>query len=45
GGGRTAVYVAIDYCLQQLQSEDRVDVYGTVLHLRRFRKNMVRTVV
>ncbi|XP_013073463.2 receptor-type tyrosine-protein phosphatase kappa-like isoform X3 [Biomphalaria glabrata] len=43
GGGRTAVYVAIDYCLHQLHSEDRVDVYSTVLHLRRFRKNMVRT--
>ncbi|XP_059175625.1 receptor-type tyrosine-protein phosphatase mu-like isoform X2 [Physella acuta] len=44
GGGRTAVYVAVDYCLHQLQAEDRVDVYSAVLHLRRFRKNMVRTV-
>ncbi|KAH9498452.1 hypothetical protein Btru_007514 [Bulinus truncatus] len=43
GGGRTAVYVAVDYCLHQLHSEDRVDVYSTVLHLRRFRKNMIRT--
>ncbi|XP_012938063.1 uncharacterized protein LOC101850889 isoform X2 [Aplysia californica] len=43
GGGRTAVYTAVDFCLHQLQAEDRVDVYSTVLHLRRFRKNMVRT--
>ncbi|CAG5134439.1 unnamed protein product [Candidula unifasciata] len=43
GGGRTAVFIAVDFCLHQLQSEDKVDVYSIVLHLRRFRKNMVRT--
>ncbi|BFY99152.1 hypothetical protein BsWGS_02192 [Bradybaena similaris] len=43
GGGRTAVFIAVDFCLHQLQAEDRVDVYSIVLHLRRFRKNMVRT--
>lgn len=45
GGGRTAVFIAVDFCLHQLQAEDRVDVYSIVLHLRRFRKNMVRTLV
>ncbi|GFO03966.1 receptor-type tyrosine-protein phosphatase kappa [Plakobranchus ocellatus] len=43
GGGRTAVYISVDFCLQQLQAEDRVDVYNTVMHLRRFRRGMVRT--
>ncbi|RUS82419.1 hypothetical protein EGW08_009807, partial [Elysia chlorotica] len=43
GGGRTAVYISVDFCLHQLHAEDRVDIYSTVLHLRRFRKGMVRT--
>ncbi|KAL5022618.1 hypothetical protein ScPMuIL_001773 [Solemya velum] len=45
GGGRTAVFIAIDYCLKQIDTDDAVDVYSTVLHLRRFRKNMVRTLL
>ncbi|XP_025109408.1 receptor-type tyrosine-protein phosphatase kappa-like isoform X2 [Pomacea canaliculata] len=43
GGGRTAVFIAVDYCLKQLEMEEVVDVYSAVLHLRRFRKNMVRS--
>ncbi|XP_070194716.1 receptor-type tyrosine-protein phosphatase kappa-like [Littorina saxatilis] len=43
GGGRSAVFLAVDYCLKQLEMEDVVDIYSAVLHLRRFRKNMVRT--
>ncbi|XP_076093881.1 receptor-type tyrosine-protein phosphatase epsilon-like [Mytilus galloprovincialis] len=43
GGGKTAVFIAIDYCLKQLQSDASVDIYSTVLHLRKFRKNMVRS--
>ncbi|XP_046355427.2 receptor-type tyrosine-protein phosphatase kappa-like [Haliotis rufescens] len=43
GGGRTAVFIAVDYCLKQIEAEERVDIYSCVLHLRRFRKNMVRT--
>ncbi|ESP05235.1 hypothetical protein LOTGIDRAFT_152052 [Lottia gigantea] len=43
GGGRTAVFLAIDYCLKQVETEEKVDIYGAVLHLRRYRKNMVRT--
>ncbi|KAJ8305250.1 hypothetical protein KUTeg_015795, partial [Tegillarca granosa] len=45
GGGKTAVYIAIDYCLKQLESDGYIDVYSTVLHMRKFRKNMVRTLV
>lgn len=45
GGGKTAVFIAIDYCLKQLQSDASVDIYSTVLHLRKFRKNMVRSLV
>ena len=45
GGGRSAVFLAVDYCLKQLEMEDVVDIYSAVLHLRRFRKNMVRTLV
>ncbi|XP_064604730.1 receptor-type tyrosine-protein phosphatase kappa-like isoform X2 [Liolophura sinensis] len=43
GGGRTAVFIAVDYCLKQLEMDNSVDIYSTVLHLRKFRKNMVRT--
>ncbi|XP_055956431.1 receptor-type tyrosine-protein phosphatase kappa [Patella vulgata] len=43
GGGRTAVFIAVDFCLKQVEAEERVDIYGAVLHLRRYRKNMVRT--
>ncbi|KAL4236575.1 hypothetical protein ACF0H5_004960 [Mactra antiquata] len=44
GGGRTASFIAIDYCLKQLDGEKFVDIYSTVLHLRKYRKNMVRTI-
>nr|XP_022332679.1 receptor-type tyrosine-protein phosphatase epsilon-like isoform X2 [Crassostrea virginica] len=43
GGGKTAVFIAVDYCLKELEAEGHVDVYSAVLHLRKFRKNMVRT--
>ncbi|XP_060594433.1 receptor-type tyrosine-protein phosphatase kappa-like isoform X2 [Ruditapes philippinarum] len=43
GGGRTASFIAVDYCLKQLDREHFVDIYSTVLHLRKFRKNMVRS--
>ncbi|KAK3090093.1 hypothetical protein FSP39_009137 [Pinctada imbricata] len=43
GGGKTAVFISVDYCLKQLETDGNVDVYSTVLHLRKFRKNMVRT--
>lgn len=45
GGGKTAVFIAVDYCLKELEAEGYVDIYSTVLHLRKFRKNMVRTLV
>ncbi|WAR23087.1 PTPRM-like protein [Mya arenaria] len=43
GGGRTATFIAIDYCLKQLEHENFVDIYSTVLCLRKFRTNMVQT--
>ena len=45
GGGKTAVFIAIDFCLKQLEVEKFVDIYSTVLYLRKFRQNMVRTLV
>ncbi|KAK3577546.1 hypothetical protein CHS0354_026514 [Potamilus streckersoni] len=42
GGGKTAVFIALDYCMKQLENEGFVDVYSAVLHLRKFHKNMVR---
>lgn len=45
GGGKTAVFIAVDYCLKELEAEGHVDVYSAVLYLRKFRKNMVRTLV
>ncbi|XP_033738828.1 receptor-type tyrosine-protein phosphatase mu-like [Pecten maximus] len=43
GGGKTSVFIALDCCLKQLEKEGCIDIYSTVLHLRKFRKNMVRT--
>ncbi|XP_052280407.1 receptor-type tyrosine-protein phosphatase mu-like isoform X2 [Dreissena polymorpha] len=43
GGSRTATYIAIDYCIRQLEQENFVDIFSTVLHLRKFRTNMIRT--
>ncbi|XP_045159751.1 receptor-type tyrosine-protein phosphatase mu-like isoform X3 [Mercenaria mercenaria] len=43
GGGRTAAFIAVDYCLKQLEREHFVDIYSTVLHLRKFRKNMIKS--
>jgi len=45
GGGRAATFIAIDYCLKQVEREKFVDIYSTVLHLRKFRTNMVRSLV
>lgn len=39
------MFIAVDYCLKELEAEGHVDVYSTVLYLRKFRKNMVRTLV
>ena len=39
------MFIAVDYCLKELEAEGHVDVYSAVLHLRKFRKNMVRTLV
>lgn len=39
------MFIAVDYCLKQLEMDNSVDIYSTVLHLRKFRKNMVRTLV
>ncbi|CAI9743236.1 receptor-type tyrosine-protein phosphatase epsilon-like isoform X1 [Octopus vulgaris] len=45
GGARTAIFVAVDYCLKQLEVEDYVDVFGAILHMHNSRKNMIRTLV
>lgn len=45
GGARTAIFIAVDYCLKQLEVEDYVDVFGAILHMHTSRKNMIRTPV
>ena len=39
------MYAAVDFCLEQLEVDGVVDIYSAVLHLRRYRKNAVQTLV
>uniref|UniRef100_A0A8C6VR71 protein-tyrosine-phosphatase n=1 Tax=Naja naja TaxID=35670 RepID=A0A8C6VR71_NAJNA len=43
GVGRTGTFIALDRLLQQLDSEDSVDIYGAVYDLRLHRVHMVQT--
>ena len=45
GCGPTAVFLAIDYLLEQAKQEDLVDFYGCVNLLRADRFEMVQTLV
>lgn len=45
GGGKIVVFIAVDYCLKELEVEGYVDVYSVVFYFRKFRKNMVRILV
>uniref|UniRef100_A0A7N4NLI0 protein-tyrosine-phosphatase n=1 Tax=Sarcophilus harrisii TaxID=9305 RepID=A0A7N4NLI0_SARHA len=43
GVGRTGTFIALDRILQQLDSKDSVDIYGSVHDLRLHRVHMVQT--
>ncbi|KAG2460441.1 PTPRB phosphatase, partial [Polypterus senegalus] len=43
GVGRTGTFIALDRVLQQLDTKDTVDIYGTVFDLRLHRAHMVQT--
>uniref|UniRef100_A0A4W3K7I1 protein-tyrosine-phosphatase n=1 Tax=Callorhinchus milii TaxID=7868 RepID=A0A4W3K7I1_CALMI len=43
GVGRTGTFIALDRVLQQLESKDSVDIYGTLYDLRLHRVHMVQT--
>lgn len=45
GVGRTGTLIALDILLQAINREQDIDIFGTVLNLRRDRKNMVQTEV
>lgn len=45
GVGRTGTFIVLDRVLQQLDSKDTVDVYGSVFDLRLHRSHMVQTEV
>ncbi len=45
GVGRTGIFIALDYLLDQAKAEGIIDVLGCVNHLRENRVNMVQTVV
>nr|XP_015208256.1 PREDICTED: receptor-type tyrosine-protein phosphatase beta [Lepisosteus oculatus] len=43
GVGRTGTFIALDRVLQQLDTKDTVDIYGSVFDLRLHRAHMVQT--
>ncbi|KAF7245563.1 Receptor-type tyrosine-protein phosphatase eta [Varanus komodoensis] len=43
GVGRTGTFIAIDRLIQQIETENKVDVYGVVYDLRMHRSLMVQT--
>ncbi|GBL94852.1 Receptor-type tyrosine-protein phosphatase eta [Araneus ventricosus] len=43
GVGRTGTFIAVDRLMQHLQSKDDIDIYNTVLEMRRYRPHMVHT--
>jgi len=43
GVGRTGTFIAIESCLEQIESDKRVDVYGTTIRMRKQRNFMVQT--
>lgn len=45
GVGRTGTFIVLDRVLQQLDSKDTVDIYGSVFDLRLHRSHMVQTEV
>lgn len=45
GVGRTGTFIVLDRVLQQLESKDTVDIYGSVFDLRLHRSHMVQTEV
>ncbi|XP_073328917.1 receptor-type tyrosine-protein phosphatase beta-like isoform X2 [Pagrus major] len=45
GVGRTGTFIVLDRVLQQLDTKDTVDVYGSVFDLRLHRSHMVQTEV
>lgn len=45
GVGRTGTFIVLDRVLQQLETKDTVDIYGSVFDLRLHRSHMVQTEV
>lgn len=45
GVGRTGTFIVLDRVLQQLDTKDSVDIYGSVFDLRLHRSHMVQTEV
>ena len=43
GGGRSGAFIAIDICLDQINSEQPLDILHLVLSLRHDRPGLVRT--
>ncbi|KAF8774127.1 Receptor-type tyrosine-protein phosphatase eta like protein [Argiope bruennichi] len=43
GVGRTGTFIAVDRLMQHLQTNDEIDIYNTVLEMRRYRPHMVHT--
>ena len=45
GVGRTGTFIAIEGCLRQMENDNQVDIFGTVLRMRMQRNFMVQTEV
>ena len=45
GVGRTGVFIAVDWLMQQMRHKTDVNIFQTVIKLRNCRMNMVQNVV
>lgn len=45
GVGRTGTLIAVDILMQTIRDKRKVDIFGTVLNLRKQRMNMVQSEV
>jgi cadherin 5 type 2 (VE-cadherin) len=45
GVGRTGIFIAVDRLLQQMENEDKIDVFNTVVEMMNHRNHIIKNEV